>query len=679
MIVQKQAQPNALHSRPRSAVCLCECAGTLADQLDFPKIAASAGRLPGVTRVLRCHALCQPGGSDQLLAALKDQRISRALIAACTPAYYRTALEQAFSSNNINPHLVSRVNIREHCAWVHPDRSSATQKASRLIASAVGRLRLAERVGTQRVSLNRRVLVIGAGLAGMQAALALADKKHAVTLITVSDHLGGRALQQSIIPQAAERARQLAKRIRLNRRISVLTATRLRSLAGRFGQFQAHLSQGQADCGAVIVATGRSQLTGPQQLPAITGTLTFDHLALALQKNRLSNLKRIGLILDLQTQQDRAATRAALKLASRARLLWGCETYLFCCHLRLSGLDQEQQYQQARQDGVVVIKSLSCPEITQQVTAVRLKGTDEQTGRDFDLVLDLLAVADAPQTNNGQAGLTAKLRTGRPVAGLAQRDNVFLLPVDSGREGILFAGSCRTPLEWPQALDDGSAAAEHAHTLLKDSAARAPAKLAEVDPAKCAFCLTCYRSCPHAAIAMDQENRAAIVVPIMCQACGVCVAECPAKAVELVDYTDSQLSISPASPAATVVFACENSALLAADSAGLARMTYSPDVAIVPVPCAGRIDPVHVLRALQAGAEKVLILGCYDQACKYLHGITRARARIERLRTQLTQLGLDPDCVQIGSLMAADAGRFVDFVSDGLQGDKPVIPAKVGI
>ncbi len=667
MTIDKQQKPSAPRSRSRLAVCLCECAGTLAEKLDFLAISAAAGRLPGVARVVRCHALCQPGGCDQLLASLKDQRISRALIVACTPAYYRTALEKALSSSNINPHLVSRVNIREHCAWVHPDQRKATEKASRLIDSAVQRLRLAERVGTQRISLNRRVLVIGAGLAGMQAALDLADKKHGVTLITASEDLGGRALQQSVIPEAAERAQQLAKLIKLNRRISVLTDTTLQSLAGRFGQFQAHLLQDQIDCGAVIVATGQSQVTGPEQLAPITGTLTFDDLARMLQANRLSNLKRIGIILDFQSQLDRAATRAALKLASRARLLWGCETYLFCSHLRVSGPDLEQQYHQARQDGVVIIKSLSCPQITQQITAVRLKGTDEQTHREFDLVLDLLAVADVPQTNNGQADLTTKLRTGQPVDGSVQRDNVFLLPVDSGRKGILFAGSCRAPLEWTQALDEGSAAAEHAHTLLKDSATRAPAKLAEVEPAKCAFCLTCYRSCPHGAIAMDQENSAAVVVPIMCQACGVCVAECPAKAIELVDYTDSQLSISPASPGAAIVFACENSALLAADRAGLARMTYSSDVAIVPVPCAGRVDPVHVLRALQGGAKKVLILGCHDQACKYLHGINRAKARIDRLQSQLTELGLDPDCVQIGSLMAADAGRFVNFVTGDLQ------------
>ena len=667
MATRKQQQDNAPRSRSRLAVCLCECANTLTDRMDLSNVATAVGRLPGVTRVVRCHALCQPGGPDQLLTALKDQRISRAVVAACAPAYYQANLDQAFAENNINPHLVSSVNIREHCAWVHQDKAAATQKSSALITSAVQRLLLGRRVGTQREAINHRVLVIGAGLAGMQAALALADSKNMVTLITNSDQLGGSILHQSLIPQAAQRAEQLAKHIKTNRRINILTATSLQSLTGRFGQFQAQLSQGQVDCGAVIVATGQSQLSGPEQLPDITGLLTFDDLARTLQRNRLSNLKRIGLLLDLHTQQDRAATRAALKLASRARLLWGCQTYLFCAHLRLAGPKQEQLYQQARQDGVVVIKSLTSPEITQEVTAVRLEGTDERIGQKFDLVLDLLAVADAPNTNNSQADLTTKLRTGTPVAGLAQQDNVFLLPVDSGRKGIFFAGACRAPFEWSQALDEGDAAAQHAHALLRRSTVHPPAKLVEVDPAKCAYCLTCYRTCPHGAIAMDQENRAAFVEPIMCQACGVCVAECPAKAIDLLDYTDPQLAISPASADGTIVFACENSAVLAADSAGLARLNYPPDVAIVPVPCAGRIDPVHVLRALRAGAKKVLILGCHDQACKYLHGINRAKARIERLRTQLTQLGFDPDCVQIGSLMAADAGRFVKLVTGDLQ------------
>jgi coenzyme F420-reducing hydrogenase delta subunit len=97
-------------------------------------------------------------------------------------------------------------------------------------------------------------------------------------------------------------------------------------------------------------------------------------------------------------------------------------------------------------------------------------------------------------------------------------------------------------------------------------------------------------------------------------------------------------------------------------------LAYSANTTITPVSCAGRLDPVHVLRALQAGAKKVVILGCHEQACKYMHGITRANARIERLRDQLTQLGMEPDRVQIGTLMAADAGRFVELVDTKVSG-----------
>jgi len=286
------------------------------------------------------------------------------------------------------------------------------------------------------------------------------------------------------------------------------------------------------------------------------------------------------------------------------------------------------------------------------------------------LTLDLLACADIPrgEGGNGQASLNAKLRTGKAIAGLAQRDNVFLLPVDSGRRGILFAGSCRVPMEWSQALADGLSAAEQAHSLLTPSIIRIPAQKAQVDPDKCAFCLTCYRSCPHGAIDLDQAGRAAVISPVMCQACGVCVSECPAQAIDLVDYSDDQLCVTTGFVGGTVIFACENSALLAADRAGLGRLAYSANTTITPISCAGRVDPVHVLRALQAGAKKVLILGCHEQACKYMHGVTRAKARIERLRDQLSQLGLDSDRVQVGTLMAVDAVRFVELVDTKISG-----------
>lgn len=647
--------------RPRLAVLLCDCGQTLSNSLDFPVISAAVEKLPGVAEVICLSDLCQPAGIAQCVSVLTDDKITHVLVAACAPAYYQAALAQALGTSKL---LIGQVNIREHCAWVHTNRDQAGEKAFRLIKLATERLRLVHRVADRPVRLNQRVLVIGAGLAGMQTALSLADAGHKVTLMTKSDALGGRAARQTVLSDATARATQLASEVRANKRITVLTNTELQNLAGEFGRFEAHLS-GQDSalvCGLVVVATGRSQ--SPDSL--LPGLSSFEDLSRMLRKDRLSTFKRIGLVLDLKAQQDCAATRASLKLARRARELWACETYVFCQHVRVAGPDQEQEYQDARQAGVLVIKTASAPEITEQVGSVRIVGTDEQTHRSFDLTLDLLAAADTPAGGNGQASLNAKLRTGKSVAGLAQRDNVFLLPVDSGRKGILFAGSCRVPMEWPQALDDGLAAAEQAHCLLTPSTIRIPAQRAQVDASKCAFCLTCYRTCPHGAIDIDQAERSAVVSPVMCQACGVCASECPAKAIELVDYSDDQLYVTTGFAGGTVIFACENSALLAADRAGLGRITYSANTTITPVSCAGRVDPVHVLRALQAGAKKVLVLGCHEQACKYMHGVTRAKARLERLRDQLSHLGLDPDRVQIGTLMATDAGRFVEFVDGPL-------------
>ena len=663
----KKTDKSGPASRARMAVCLCDCGQSLDGKLDYAALAGDAGQLPGVARVVRCSKLCQGEGINELLAAMSSQRISRALIAACTPGYYQVCLDKALESAGVSPHLMGKVNIREHCAWVHPDRAEATAKASGLIAAAAARLRRAEAVGSQRVSLNPGVLVIGAGLAGMQTALALAGNTRKVTLVEKAEQVGGAALEQETVVEASGAAAKLAEEVQANRRITVLTNSELKSLTGRFGEFQARLSDRKVECGAVVVATGQKESAGPEQLPSLNGILSFSDLSRSLRANRLSNLQRIGIALDLSVQQDRAATRAALQLARRARQRWFCEVYVFCRHLRVGGQDQEQEYLAARQSGVVVIRSLADLDISQEVTAVRVKGMDEQTGREFDLVLDLLAVANVPVTNNGQGELAGKLLTGKPSAGLVQRDNVFLLPVDSGRKGIFFAGTCRGSMEWKQALADGLTAAGNVQDLLSGSSVKGPAKRAEVDPAKCAFCLTCYRSCPHGAIGMDPENRAAVVIPMMCQACGVCTVECPAKAIELVDFTDEQLSITSGENGSIIVFACENSALPAADRAGLDRMEYSSQVQIVPVPCAGRVDPVHILRALQRGASKVLVLGCHEEACKYLHGNSRARARLDRLKGQLCELGLESDCLQIGSLMAADAERFVGLVSGDLE------------
>ena len=139
----KETKPGSV-SRARMAVCLCDCGGSLGANLDYGELAGEAGQLPGVARMVRCSKLCQGEGMNELLGEMRSQRISRALIAACTPSYYQVCLDKALDSAGINSHLIGKVNIREHCAWVHPGKAEATAKASGLIAAAAARLRQSE-------------------------------------------------------------------------------------------------------------------------------------------------------------------------------------------------------------------------------------------------------------------------------------------------------------------------------------------------------------------------------------------------------------------------------------------------------------------------------------------------------------------------------------------------------
>ena len=192
MIARKQSRfdikPPA--RRPRLAVMLCDCGRTLSRALDFPALTAAVEKLPGVSKVITTSNLCQPVGLEQCVSFLADANITHLLIAACSPAYYRAALARALDKSKL---IVSHTNIREHCAWVHPDADAASEKALRLITLAIRRLRLSSRVTDRSVRFNQRVLVIGAGLAGMQTVLGLARAGHKTTLITRSDTLGGQA------------------------------------------------------------------------------------------------------------------------------------------------------------------------------------------------------------------------------------------------------------------------------------------------------------------------------------------------------------------------------------------------------------------------------------------------------------------------------------------------------
>jgi len=151
-----------------------------------------------------------------------------------------------------------------------------------------------------------------------------------------------------------------------------------------------------------------------------------------------------------------------------------------------------------------------------------------------------------------------------------------------------------------------------------------------------------------------------------CKMCGKCFKECPAEAIVLPRYTDAETVADLAQVTNVTVFACENSAVPAADAVADLDVEYGVDVVLVRVPCAGKVDPRHVLRALENGADKVLVLGCHPDSCQYLTGSTRARERMARLSVVLDRAGLASGRVQFGGIAAVEPHRFLEYVSDNV-------------
>ena len=164
----------------------------IAGTVDCAAVAEHAEKLPDVTCVVRNKYTCADPGQNEIKDAIHQHRLNRVVIASCTPRQHEPTFRQCVKEAGLNPYLMEMANLREHCSWVHPgDWDGATQKAKDLVASAVARARLLQPQEELTVPVTTRTLVIGGGVAGIEAALELADAGHQVVLVEKQPSIGG--------------------------------------------------------------------------------------------------------------------------------------------------------------------------------------------------------------------------------------------------------------------------------------------------------------------------------------------------------------------------------------------------------------------------------------------------------------------------------------------------------
>ena len=226
-------------------VYICHCGSNIAGIVDCSKVSEFARTLPNVAVARDYKYMCSDPGQNLIKDDIKKLGLNRVVVASCSPRMHEPTFRRACQDAGLNQYLFEMANIREQCSWVHIDKDMATQKAKALVAAAVHRVALHEPLETKEVSMNANTLVIGGGVAGIQAALEIADSGHKVYLLEKDASIGGHmAMFDKTFPTLDCAACILTPKMTTvgqHRNIELLAYSELVELSGYIGNFKAKI------------------------------------------------------------------------------------------------------------------------------------------------------------------------------------------------------------------------------------------------------------------------------------------------------------------------------------------------------------------------------------------------------------------------------------------------------
>jgi coenzyme F420-reducing hydrogenase delta subunit/Pyruvate/2-oxoacid:ferredoxin oxidoreductase delta subunit len=654
--------------RPGAALIACTCGEALRDLLDFERV--SRALYPGPALVVNDFCLAQ--GRAKASAWLGRTAADQVVVAACAAPAAAPALAEVADAAGVELHRATLVDIREGCAWVHPRRPEATSKAVRQIRAAAAGLALGpDPPAPIERTLQGATLVIGGDRAGAAAAARLEALGSQVILLEPPGEADpAPAPPNRDTPGAPQRLRGT-----------------LLALEGEAGNFQARIESAagmvKLAVGAVILSGGPSRDAPRRDDPSL---VSLDEL-LRAQANGSSAAgpQEQAVVFLMEDEPWPALTEAMLGVALRLVRERRCHCSVLFRDLGVAGAGLEELYREARLAGVAFARlGPDTPEMSRAegggwTLQVEIAGLGTTTW-----TADLLVRCALPEPPDLR-DLDRALGIGRRRAG-APGGRMFLEPIFSERSGVFRVGAARSPTTLEQAVRQGEAAAMAATLVAAPGAALTPVR-AVVDTERCALCLTCLRVCPHGAVRIG-EGPAMQVLVSACQGCGVCAAACPAGAIQALDAQGDRLLaevdalLEPPLPedGLAVVYACANSALPAAQALGRLRRAYGSRVMLVSVPCLGRIEAIHALRPLVAGASRVLLGGCFDGSCEHVVGPPRARVVAAHASAIAAILGLDPSAIEVAAVAPVDWHRLAGLLEaagvPGPAGTQPREPAQ---
>ncbi len=559
---EQTSERDVTDEEPRIGVFICDCGESIGAVVHVPELAAFAAKLPGVALAESVGHGCSRESMSRIQEAIVEHKLNRVVLGGCSPRTHEARFQDVLQRAGLNKYLLEIANLRDQDAWVHldhPDKANA--KARQLIWSAVMSVKKAHALADNYLPINRDVLVVGGGVAGMTAALRLADQGFRVFLAERRSMLGGTA---NLVHRTLEGddvqafINDLRQKVMSHLRIQVIFNAFIVDHSGMPGMYTTGMQVGpqmfyrQIRHGVTILATGAlprrpdGYLLG--QHDAVMTQLDAD----ALIEDAPEKVKAWDTVVMIQCvgsrQPDnpncsRVCCQAAVKNALRI-LEQNPETRIFILYrdMRTYGF-QEDYYLKAREKGVIFVRyEPALPPVVQAAgSLIEVAFTDPVLGRSVMVTADALLLSTGfISDDESTEDLATIFKIPRTSDGYFLEDHIKLRPVDFSKPGFYMAGTAHAPKNIRESIAQAEASAARAMTMLSRENINLGAATARVDSQKCAACLICVRACPFGVPFINADGYSEID-PAKCHGCGVCAAECPAKAIQLMQFEDDQI------------------------------------------------------------------------------------------------------------------------------------------
>jgi len=565
--------------KERIGVYICHCGGNISDYVDVEKVRAAVEHEEGVVMAKTTMFACSDANQTDMVQDIHEYNLDGVIVASCSPKLHLTTFRNVTERGDLNKYTYVHANIREQASWAHSDdKLGATEKAIRLVKAAIAKSRYADPLFPNQFEAEKTIAVIGGGIAGMKAALSLAEKKSNVILIEKENRLGGHTAEWGSLFMTDEKGFELTMRIENDLRkynnVTILTDAEVIGNKGSIGNFELKIRRRpqkeddpmeiiELHVGSIVVATGYDHYLPKQgeygfgtseaviTLPEFKQLVDkFTGKSLEFNGKKINNIAYIYCVGSRQGEDEntycsRFCCTSVIHTAIEANKKFkGIQNIHLTRGIRTYG-KQELLYAESLQMGDLYLQfdEQNLPEIRTEgkKTVVTVKDI-LSAGREMEMEVDLLVLVTGMMPRADQSiGTLLKLPKGRDR--FFNEIHMKLRPVETVIDGVTIAGTCQGPKNISESVNSALSAATKSFSYISKGTLETEPIIAKIDQDACSWCNKCSNACPFDAIEQIEMGgrTVASVNPMVCKGCGMCTPVCPVDAINLIGYTSEEI------------------------------------------------------------------------------------------------------------------------------------------